>query len=130
LIVAVAAALLFAWPAFGVDPRVVGIGEQHDGENAEAHVGDTLVITLGANPSLGTWRLATVNQRILRFDSSGWVRARRPPLVGGARGITIFTFKVLARGQTTLKIDYVSKSTARRVLRRFKVRLAVVPPGD
>jgi hypothetical protein len=127
LLLVVAAALVLAGSAYAVKPRVVGIGEQQDGENAHAHVGDTLVVTLG-NPATGRWQLGAFNRRILRFDSTGSVRARRPPLVAGARAITIFTFKVLALGATPLNLRYVSST--KRLIRDYSVRIQIERPED
>jgi inhibitor of cysteine peptidase len=126
-LVVFAAALAFACAALGAGPgKVIGIGEQKDGEDTKAHVGDTLVVSLSANPSTGyAWKLSAVNRAVLRLDSTGYIAAKHPPLVVGSRGIQILTFKVLARGTTTLKLAYVKAGTAAPA-KTFKVLIHVV----
>ena len=111
-------------------PRVVGIGEQKDGENSKAHVGDTLVVTLGANPAVGSWRLAGAVPHQLRIDSSGYVAAKHPPLVNGAKGIGVFIFKVASMGKATLKLSYVSAASGHKVVRSYSTIVDVVPAGS
>jgi predicted secreted protein len=124
VLVALIVALALAGTAVAADPRVVGIGEQKDGDNAKAHVGDTLVVTLGASRPR-TWKIASVNRTVLRFDSSGYTPARSP-LAAGARGVAVLVFKVVARGKATLKLNYVS---AGKVAKTFTVVINVVAPG-
>jgi inhibitor of cysteine peptidase len=129
VLVALIVALALAGTAAAADPRIVGIGEQKNGENAKAHVGDTLVVTLGANRSSGySWKVATVTRRVLRFDSSGYT-ATHSPLAAGARGVAVVVFKVVARGKATLKLNYVSAGTPRKVAKTFSVVINAVPPG-
>lgn len=129
-LLAFAVALTVVGTAVAAGPRVVGVGEQKDGENAKAHVGDTLVVTLGANESTGyAWKVAAVNRTVLRLDSSGYVPAVHPPLVAGAKGIAVIVFKVIARGTTTLKMNYVSAGTPKKVGKSFSVKIQVVAPG-
>jgi predicted secreted protein len=125
VLVVLIVALTLVGTAVAAGPRIVGIGEQKNGENAKAHVGDTVVVSLGANRSTGSWKVATVNRTVLRFDSSGYV-ASRTPLAAGARGIAVLVFKVVARGQATLKLNYVG---AGKVAKTFSVVINVVPPG-
>jgi predicted secreted protein len=125
VLVVLIVALAFVGSAVAAGPRIVGIGEQKDGDNAKAHVGDTLVVTLGANRSTGSWKIASVNRKVLRFDSSGYARAHSP-LAAGARGVAVLVFKVVARGKATLKLNYVS---AGKVAKTFTVVINVVAPG-
>jgi predicted secreted protein len=126
VLVALIVALALVGTAAAAGPRVVGIGEQKDGENAKAHVGDTLVVSLGANRSTGSWRIESVNRTVLRFDSSAYVAAKHPPLTPGIRGTAVLIFKVIARGKATLKLKYVS---AGKVAKTFSVVINVVAPG-
>jgi predicted secreted protein len=128
LLVIISVALALAGPALAVSPRVVGIGEQKDGENFKAHVGDTLVITLGANPAVGTWKLDGAVPRLLRFDSSAYTPAKHPPLVNGNKGISIFIFKITARGRAKIKLEYVSTAAGHKVVRSFSAGANVVAP--
>jgi predicted secreted protein len=129
LLVVLTVALVLAGSAAAALPRVVGIGEQKDGENSKAHVGDTLVVTLGANPAVGAWKLVGAVPRQLRLDSSAYVPAKHPPLVNGAHGIGVFIFKVAARGKATLKLNYVSSAAGHKVVRSFSTVVRVVAPG-
>jgi inhibitor of cysteine peptidase len=128
-LVALTVALVLVGTAAAAGPRIVGIGEQKDREDAKAHVGDTLVITLGANRSTGySWKVAAFNRSVLRLNSSGYVPGH-PPLVPGASGIAVIVFKVLARGTTLLKLNYVSAGTPKKVGKTFSVKINVFAPG-
>jgi inhibitor of cysteine peptidase len=128
-LVALVLALALAGAAAAGGPRIVGIGEQKDGEDTKAHVGDTLVVTLGANRSTGySWKVAAVNRSVLRLNTSGYVPAHRP-LVPGASGIAVIVFKVVARGKTVLKLNYVSAGTPKKVSKTFSITVNVVAPG-
>jgi len=130
VLLALIVALALVGTAAAAGPRIVGIGEQKDGETAKAHVGDTLVVTLGASRSMGySWKVAAVNRTVLRFDSSGYVAAKHPPLIAGARGTAVLVFKVVARGKAMLKLNYVSAGTPRKIAKTFSVVINVVPPG-
>lgn len=128
LVLVILAALVLAGSALAVSPRVVGIGEQKDGENSKAHVGDTLVVSLGANPTVGAWKLAGAVPRQLRFDSSAYVAAKHPPLANGNKGTGLFIFKVTARGKAALKLSYVGTAAGHKVVRTFSTIVDVVPP--
>jgi inhibitor of cysteine peptidase len=129
LLVALIVALALVGTAAGA-PRIVGVGEQKDGENTKAHVGDTLVVTLGANKSTGySWKVAAVDRAVLRLNTSGYVPAARPPLVPGASGIAVIVFKVVARGKTVLKLNYVSAGSPKKVSKTFSITINVVAPG-
>jgi inhibitor of cysteine peptidase len=127
LLVALLVALVVTGTAIAGVPRIVGIGEQKDGEDTKAHVGDTLVITLGANRSTGySWKVAAVNRAVLRLNTSGYVPGH-PPLVPGASGIAVIAFKVVARGKTLLKLNYVN--AAKKVSKTFSITVNVVAPS-
>ena len=129
-LVTLVVALVLAGTAVAGGPRIVGVGEQKDGEDTKAHVGDTLVVTLGANRSTGySWKVAAVNRAVLRLNTSGYVPAVRPPLVPGASGIAVIVFKVVARGKTVLKLNYVSAGTPKKVSKTFSITVNVVARG-
>jgi inhibitor of cysteine peptidase len=128
-LVALVIALALVGAAAAGGPRIVGVGEQKDGEDTKAHVGDTLVVTLGANQSTGySWKIAAVNRAVLRLNTSGYVPAH-PPLVPGASGIAVIAFKVVSRGKTVLKLNYVSAGTPKKVSKTFSITVNVVAPG-
>ena len=129
-LVAIIVALGLVGTAAATGPRIVGVGEQKDGEHAKAHVGDTLVVSLGANPSTGySWKIATAQRGMLRFDSSSYVKAAHAPLIAGAPGVAVLIFKVVGRGKTTLKLNYVSAGTPKKVGKTFSVILSLLPRG-
>jgi len=129
-LVVLVVALALVGTAAATGPRIVGVGEQKDGEHAKAHVGDTLVVSLGANPSTGySWKVATANRSVLRFDSASYVKAAKAPLIAGAPGVAVLIFKVVGRGKTTLKLNYVSAGTPAKVGKTFSVVLSVLARG-
>lgn len=129
LVVVLVAAFAFAGTASAHSPRVIGIGQKQNGDNAEVHVGDTLVVSLPANPRSGySWRLAAVNRRQLRPDARGYVPAAHPPLAQAASGVAIIIFKAVARGTTTLRINYVGGASRKTIAKRFSVLITVSPP--
>lgn len=120
-------ALVLAISAAAHGPRVIGIGQKQNGENAGVHRGDTLVVSLPANPPTGySWRISAVNRRLLRPDGTGYVPAAHPPLAQRARGVVVFIFKAVATGTTTLKLTYAN--SGKQVAKRFVVRISVDPP--
>jgi inhibitor of cysteine peptidase len=122
------AAFVFAGAAAAHSPRVIGIGQKQNGENAEVHVGDTLVVSLPANPRSGySWRLAAVNRRLLRPDARGYVPAAHPPLAQAATGVAVIIFKAVARGTTTLNMNYAGGASGKTIANRYTVLITVSP---
>jgi inhibitor of cysteine peptidase len=110
-------------------PRVIAIGQKQNNEDAAAHVGDTVVLSLPASPSTGySWRITTVNRGILRADAKGYVPALHPPLAQKSSGVAIFVFKAVSTGTTSLKLTYVNTSKGNAVGNGFAVLLTVTPP--
>jgi inhibitor of cysteine peptidase len=129
VLVVLIVALALVGTAVAAGPRIVGIGEQKNGEDTKAHVGDTLVVTLGANRSTGfSWKVAAVKRAVLRLNTAGYVPAH-PPLIPGASGIAVIVFKVVARGTTVLKLNYVSAGSPKKVSKTFSITVNVVAPG-
>jgi predicted secreted protein len=126
VLVTLIAALALVGAATAGGPRIVGIGEQKDGETKKAHVGDTLVVTVSGTRATGTWRLGTYNRTVLRFDSSAYLPAKRPPLFKGAAGVFVFIFKVAARGTTKLNLHYISAGATAKT---FSVTINAVARG-
>lgn len=127
--VALIAALALASSAAARGPRMIAIGQKENDENAEANVGDTVILSLPASPSTGyKWQISTLNRRILRPDATGYVPALHPPLAQQSRGIAIFVFKAIAKGTTLLKLTYVNTSQSNPVGNGFTVHLTIQPP--
>jgi predicted secreted protein len=119
------AALVLVGTAAAHGPRVVAIGQKQNGENTEVHVGDTLVVSLPASPKSGyAWKLAAVNRRLLHPAGTGYVAATAPPLAQASSGIAVLIFKAVARGTTTLSINYVNGKT---INKKFSVVIRVLP---
>jgi predicted secreted protein len=124
LLAAIVAALVLATGAAAHGPRVIGIGQKQNGETAEVHQGDTLVLSLPASPRTGSWRITAVNRRLLVPNGTGYVPAAHPPLAQGATGVAVFIFRVAATGSTTLKLDYASGKAGKT----FSVQITVKAP--
>ena len=108
-------------------PRLIGIGQKQNGEDAKVSPGDTLVVVLPANSASSfNWRIVTYNRTILRADANGYVPALHPPLAQKAAGVAIFVFKVLKRGTTPLKLIYI-KTGAKTPANTFSTTIKSVP---
>lgn len=74
--------------------------------------GDTLEVILTSNASTGYhWIITSLNQDILQqADDSEYEADPNPQGLVGAGGNEIFTFKAMAAGETSLKMNYQSPS--------------------
>jgi predicted secreted protein len=118
------AAFVLVGTAAAHGPRVVAISQKQDGENAQVHVGDTLVVSLPASPKSGyAWKLRAVNRRLLHPAGTGYVAATAPPLAQASSGIAVMIFKAVARGTTTMSMNYVSGTA---IGKRFSVLIRVL----
>ena len=127
LLVVLISALVLAGTAAAHEPRIMGIGQKQNGEKTSVNVGDTLVVTLPANAGTSfNWKLATVTRTVLRPDASGYIAAQRPPLAQGAAGVSVFIFKALKVGRSTLKINY-TKTGSKTPAKVFTTTVVVSP---
>ena len=75
---------------------------------ASAHVGDTIVVTLGSNPTTGFKWSDTAeiqDQAILRQMDHKYIDPGQTNVVG-ATGREVWTFKALKKGTTTFSMEY------------------------
>ncbi len=102
---------------------VVGIGEQANGKSVALHRGDTLAVTLPANPSTGyAWKVSAVDRHVLAATANGFV-APTTKLVG-APGVAVLLFRAAAAGKTVLRLAYVAPGTG-KAGQRFSVTVRV-----
>lgn len=84
------------------------IKDKHFNWIADADVGDTVVATLGSNPTTGfKWPdIAQIsNEEIVKQTEHRYVAPQETGVVG-ASGKDIWTFKTLKKGTTTISMDY------------------------
>ena len=83
-------------------------GDQHFTWAANTDIGDTIIVTLGSNPTTGfTWPdIAQIsNQDIVKQTDHKFVSPGQTA-VPGASGKDVWTFKALKTGTTTISMDY------------------------
>jgi predicted secreted protein len=120
-------ALVLAGTAAAHGPRVMAIGQKANGEKAEIHVGDTLVLTLPANSATTfNWRLTTVTRTVLRPDAKGYIPALKPPLAQGAAGVAVFVFKAVRVGTSPLRLVY-TKAGAKKPAKTYNTTIRITP---
>ena len=82
--------------------------DQHFSWVADADVGETVVVTLGSNPTTGfKWPdIAQIgNQEILKQTDHRYVSPQQTGVLG-ASGKDTWTFKALKKGTTIISMDY------------------------
>jgi len=125
LVVVLFLALVLVGTAAAHGPRMMAIGQKQNGEKAEIHVGDTLVVALPANSATPfNWRLVAVTRTLLRPDANGYVPALKPPLAQGSAGVAVFVFKAVRLGTTTLRLNYTktgSKTAAKTYITTIRI---------
>lgn len=93
--------------ASGCSPQQeVKAGIDDDGREVQFKKGQTLVVTLEANPTTGyTWEVAEpLDEQVLRQTGEPEFKAESEAL--GAGGVQILRFEAVNAGQTTLKLVY------------------------
>lgn len=98
--------LLLAGTAGCSPPKEVKLGTEDNGRQIELRRGQTLVITLEANPTTGyTWEVREPSEeRILR--QAGEAEFQPQSELMGAPGVQILRFEAVSAGQTTLNLVY------------------------
>ncbi|MBM4467164.1 MAG: protease inhibitor I42 family protein [Chloroflexi bacterium] len=78
----------------------------HNGREMQLRKGQTLVVTLEANPTTGySWEVAEpLDEQVLRQAGEPEFKAESEAL--GAGGVQILRFQAVNAGQTTLKLAY------------------------
>lgn len=88
----------------------VKLSEEDEGREVELGVGQSLVITLGSNPTTGyRWALmAGFDQTVLKVGSHKYEMGReaREKKLVGAGGEEVWHFKALSKGCTSLNLGY------------------------
>jgi len=98
-------ALLLLVAVLMMYPWEVKLTAADNGSEIELKKGQTLVITLEANPTTGyTWEIAELDEQVLR--QVGEIEFEPESELVGAGGGQIIRFEVIGAGQTTLKLVY------------------------
>jgi len=82
--------------------------DQHFTWEANADIGDTIVVTLGSNPTTGfTWPdIAQIgNKEILKQVDHTFIPPENTGIVGSS-GKDVWIFKAQKKGMTTISMDY------------------------
>lgn len=108
-------------------PVTVHVNHRDDGERFSLKVGDTLHLSLPANPSTGySWTVKKPNQRVLK--QRGKVAFKPDSSAMGAKGKDMWTFKMVGAGTTTLRAAYEGPQAASTgPAKTFAIDLAVKP---
>ncbi len=122
----IAIVLIFAvLMAYGLGPQEVKLTAADNGSEIELKKGQTLAITLEANPTTGyTWEIAELGERVLR--QVGEIEFEPESELIGAGGVQIIRFEVVNAGQATLKLVYHRPwETDVEPLRTFSIQVVV-----
>lgn len=89
----------------------LSVDASYSGKQVEVAVGQSLVVTLESNPSTGfKWDLAGItDQAVLEKVSNEFKAAEAKsgePLLVGAPGKEIWTFKALKKGKSEISLEY------------------------
>ncbi|MFD6157835.1 protease inhibitor I42 family protein [Nocardia sp. NPDC060256] len=93
--------------AQGPAPVTAGIGD--NGQERQVAVGQSLVVTLPANPSTGyLWQITGLDANLLQAQGDpGFKPDPNVPVAPGSGGGTVWTFVGKAAGITKLSMDYL-----------------------
>ncbi|MBM3157957.1 MAG: hypothetical protein FJ004_11840, partial [Chloroflexi bacterium] len=86
-------------------PQEISLGEADDGRQLEASVGQVLVVSLPASPSMGyTWDVTDIDEKVLRqVGKAEFVPDKNMP---GSPGKMIMRFEVVGDGSSSLNLVY------------------------
>jgi inhibitor of cysteine peptidase len=85
----------------------VEVGAGDDGARVPLDPGQTLVVTLGSNPTTGyTWEVSTLDESILRQVGEVAFEGGGEEGIVGEGGEEVFRFEPVAAGQTALALVY------------------------
>lgn len=74
------------------------------GKDVEAHVGDTIVVSLNENPSTGyKWEMERDDEQIVQMQGSEFRRIAREGVIGAA-GERILSFQMKKAGRVTVRL--------------------------
>ncbi|MFI6999791.1 protease inhibitor I42 family protein [Nocardia sp. NPDC050175] len=98
-----------AVPTSAQGPAPVTAGAGDNGQERRVAVGQSLVVTLPANPSTGyMWQITELDANLLQAQGDpGFKPDPNVPVAPGSGGGTVWTFVGKAAGTTKLSMDYL-----------------------
>lgn len=85
---------------------IIRVGKGYNGKTVRLHPGDTLRVSLAANPSTGySWHVLRLNRSLVKPAGTRYVP--RKPIRPGSGGTYILNFRAVAAGTTRLRLGYV-----------------------
>lgn len=98
-----------AAPTSGQGPASVTAGEADNGQERRIAVGQSLVVTLPANPSTGyMWQITELDANLLQAQGDpGFKPDPNVPVAPGSGGGSVWTFVGKTAGTTKLSMDYL-----------------------
>ncbi|MEU7138107.1 protease inhibitor I42 family protein [Nocardia sp. NPDC046473] len=98
-----------AVPTSTQGPAPVTAGEGDNGQERRVAVGQSLVVTLPANPSTGyMWQITELDANLLQAQGDpGFKPDPNVPVAPGSGGGSVWTFVGKAAGITKLSMDYL-----------------------
>ena len=82
------------------------VTEEQNGSQIQVKLGDNLQVALAGNITTGyAWEIAENNTNLLVLQGEAEYQAEKTNLVGSG-GTFLFTFKAIAKGNTSLKLIY------------------------
>ncbi|WP_433657297.1 protease inhibitor I42 family protein [Nocardia sp. CA-128927] len=96
-------------PTSAKGPAAVTAGEGDNGQERRIAVGQSLVVTLPANPSTGyMWQITQLDANLLQAQGDpGFKPDPNVPVAPGSGGGSVWTFVGKAAGITTLSMEYL-----------------------
>ncbi|MFC9435696.1 protease inhibitor I42 family protein [Nocardia sp. NPDC057030] len=98
-----------AAPTSAPGPAAVTVTEADNGQERTLAVGQSLVVTLPANPSTGyLWQITELDANLLQAQGDpGFKPDPNVPVAPGSGGGSVWTFVGKAAGSTKLSMDYL-----------------------
>jgi inhibitor of cysteine peptidase len=104
LFTALAVIVMTAVNTYGIEKRIVKVGEKDSGSVVEVAAGSTLKVILAGNPTTGyNWEVSSLDSAILRLAGQSFRPDRK--LIGSG-GKETLTFKAVAPGRTVIRLIY------------------------
>ena len=107
-------------------PITIQLTSKDVGQTVAATAGDTIQATLPEQPSTGfTWVVRKPNPNVLKLSGKPKFKPNNDTI--GAAGKTMYTYKVVGPGNTSLVADYVSADAPDTPVQTVKVGVAAKP---
>ncbi len=99
-------AVVVGLSACAANTKQVSVDATYSGKQAQAAVGDTVVVTLDSNPSTGfKWELTRLSDtNVLKMADNKFEAPAK--VIPGAGGKEVWTFKALAAGTCSIRMEY------------------------